>query len=72
MFSLVFSYNAVASTQYLYQPTGKYGVGFADFHWINPNECPDFNFNGENQDDFSPYNINHCHEIMVRIYYGVF
>lgn len=54
---------------YLYKPTGQYGVGFKDFHWINQRVCPDFNFNGKNSQDFSSTNITHCHEMMVRIYY---
>ena len=54
---------------YLSKPTGQYGVGFEDFHWINKNACPDYNFNGKNQNDFSANNKNHCHEIMARIYY---
>lgn len=54
---------------FLKRPTGPYRVGFEDFHWINQNVCPDFNFNGKNQDDFSPNNIKYCHEIVTRIYY---
>lgn len=54
---------------YLSRPTGQYGVGFEDFHWMNENVCPDPNFNGKNQNDFSADNKNYCHEIMVRIYY---
>ena len=54
---------------FLKRPTGPYRVGFEDFHWINQNVCPDFNFNGKNQDDFSPDNSKHCHEIVARIYY---
>ena len=56
-------------TTYLKKPTGPYGVGFEDFHWVNQNACPDFNFNGKNQADFSPENTKHCHEIVARIYY---
>lgn len=51
------------------KPTGKYVVGFQDFHWINTNLCPDPNFNGKNLDDFSIDNKKYCHEIMARIYY---
>lgn len=54
---------------FLSKPTGEYGVGFQDFHWINKSMCPDPNFNGKNQIDFSSENKNHCHEVMVRIYY---
>ena len=54
---------------YLKKPTGQYGVGFEDFHWVNQNACPDVNFNGKNQDDFSQENTKHCHEIAARIYY---
>ncbi len=56
-------------TNYLKKPTGQYEVGFKDFYWVNQDLCPDFNFNGKNQDDFSPSNIKHCHEIVSRIYY---
>lgn len=58
-------------TNYLKKPTGQYGVGFQDFHWVNQAACPDVNFNGKNQADFSPANIKHCHEIVARIYYPV-
>jgi hypothetical protein len=58
-----------SNMDYLKKPTGSYNVGFEDFHWVNQNVCPDFNFNGKNQDDFSPNNIKHCHEIVTRIYY---
>lgn len=54
---------------YLAKPTGRYGVSFEDFHWINSNICPDPNFNGTNQKDFSADNKNFCHEIMARVYY---
>ncbi len=56
-------------TNDLKKPTGQYGVGFEDFHWVNQNACPDVNFNGKNQEDFSPWNTQHCHEIVARIYY---
>jgi hypothetical protein len=71
----VFSVYSVAKNipavkkNYLSQPTGEYGVGFQDFHWINTNICPDPNYNGKNKNDFSPKNKKLCHEIMVRIYY---
>jgi len=61
--------NALNLTNYLKQPTGQYGIGFEDFHWINQNACPDVNFSGKNQEDFSPGNTEHCHEIIARIYY---
>jgi len=56
---------------YLSRPTGQYGIGFEDFHWISTDTCPDFNFNGKNQADFSSNNRKHCHEIMMRIYYPI-
>ena len=56
---------------YLSRPTGQYGIAFEDFHWINHTSCPDPNFTGQNQEDFSPENKNFCHEIMVRIYYPI-
>jgi hypothetical protein len=58
-----------SSHHYLSKPTGPYGVGFEDFHWINQNICPDFIFNGKNPDDFSSDNSKHCHEIVARVYY---
>lgn len=54
---------------FLKHPTGPYSIGFEDFHWINHDACPDFNFIGKNQDDFSSGNTKHCHEVIVRIYY---
>lgn len=54
---------------FLVKPSGQYGVGFADFHWINQNACPDIYYNGKNSEDFSPENTDHCHEIVARIYY---
>jgi hypothetical protein len=59
----------VKAGNYLLEPTGKYVVGFQDFHWINTNICPDPNYSGKNTDDFSKKNRQFCHEIMVRIYY---
>ena len=53
---------------YLVKPTGQYNVTFKDYHWINKNICPDPNFNGHNQDDFSPDNKSFCRELMLRIY----
>ncbi|MGQ3892348.1 alpha/beta hydrolase [Legionella sp. CNM-4043-24] len=58
-----------STKKFLKRPTGAYHVGFEDVHWINQDACPDVNFNGKNQDDFSPNNIKRCHEIMARIYY---
>ncbi len=69
------TYNTTSVAQslnsYLSKPSGQYGVAFEDFHWINQNNCPDFNFNGTNQDDFSPNNTSYCHEIVTRIYYPI-
>lgn len=59
----------IPSNTYLTKPTGQYGVGFEDFHWINQSACPDLNYNGKNQNDFSATNKKHCHEITARIYY---
>lgn len=64
------SYSSKSNTNsYLSQPTGQYGVGFEDFHWINKDVCPDPLFNGKNKEDFSQENKNYCHEVIVRIYY---
>ncbi len=65
----LFSADPPNKTNYLKKPTGQYGVGFENFHWVNQNACPDVNFNGKNQADFSPGNAKHCHEIVARIYY---
>ncbi|WP_058514882.1 hypothetical protein [Legionella santicrucis] len=62
---------SLLETSYLMKPTGRYGIGFKDYHWINHQICPDFNFNGKNQDDFSAENTKHCHEIMARVYYPI-
>jgi hypothetical protein len=61
--------NSRSIDNYLLKPTGQYNVGFENFHWINKSICPDPNFNGKNQKDFSPDNKNFCREMMVRIYY---
>ncbi len=67
---LPFSKDAIASNNnYLLKPTGKYQVGFRDYHWINTTKCPDTNYKGNNKNDFSSKNIQFCREIMVRIYY---
>lgn len=63
------SFKRLPEDSYLMKPTGAYGIGFKDYHWINHQVCPDFNFNGKNQGDFSSENPAHCHEIMARIYY---
>jgi pimeloyl-ACP methyl ester carboxylesterase len=57
------------TSPYLVKPTGKYGVGYQDFHWINTKLCPDPFYNGKNQSDFSQNNRKYCREVMVRIYY---
>ncbi len=54
---------------YLLKPSGEYCVSFEDIHLLNTTLCPDPNFNGKNDADFSSGNKVHCHEIMVRIYY---
>jgi len=64
------SYQLNESNNYLAKPTGQYGVGFQDFHFQDNNRCPDVFYKaGINESDFSPTNINHCREIMVRVYY---
>lgn len=64
-----FSLHTIAGTAYLAKPTGPYRVGFKEFRWINKSICPDFNYSGKNQSDFSPTNKKHCHEMSLRIYY---
>lgn len=67
--------NIPITSSYLVKPTGPYGVGFKDYHYINTNICPDANYiPNTNESYFSPGNqgglgTNFCHEIMVRIYY---
>lgn len=57
-------------SRFFIKPTGQYGVGFQDFHWINKDGGTDFNYDGTNNDDFSPDNQErHYHEIVSRIYY---
>ena len=72
LYAILFGHTTMASqpiTDYLFKPTGKYGVAFKDFHWINNNICPDLNFSKENQQYFSSDNKKYCHELMVRVYY---
>lgn len=72
IYGLLFSYSSLAKspfTHYLLKPTGQYAVAFKDLHLVNHNSCPDLNSSKANQDDFSPENKKHCHEIMLRIYY---
>jgi len=59
----------IAENPYLAKPKGPYQVSFKDYHYINTKICPDANYTSSNQSYFSPDNPNHCHEIMVRIYY---
>lgn len=54
---------------YLFKYTGKYGVSFKDLHFVNDTVCPDPNFSKENLKEFSADNKNHCHELMIRVYY---
>lgn len=65
------------NTTYLAKPSGPYGVGFKDYHYINTAICPDPNYiPNVNESNFSPGNqggsgTNFCHEIMARIYYPI-
>lgn len=67
--------SANSQPSFLAKPTGKYGIGFRDYHYINTNICPDINYVPSiNESYFSPGNqggsgTNFCHEIMVRVYY---
>ena len=54
---------------FLAKPTGQYGVGFKDIHFQDNSRCPDLLSPQAKDSDFSPENINHCREIMVRVYY---
>lgn len=55
----------------LQKPTGEYGVGFQDFHWVDQKNCPDiFYEKGKNEKDFSVQNRKRfCREIMARVYH---
>jgi dienelactone hydrolase len=55
----------------LQKPTGEYGIGFQDFHWVDQKNCPDiFYEKGKNEKDFSVENRKQfCREIMLRVYY---
>lgn len=57
------------SINVLLRPSGQYGVAFEDLHWLNTNICPDLQFSEKNENDFSPDNKRHCHELMLRVYY---
>ena len=67
--------NVFASTQniesnYLLPPTGVYGIGYQDITLVNPQLCPDKLYvKHVNESDFSPENDQHCHEMMLRVYY---
>ena len=70
--AILFSHTNMASqltTHYLLRPTGQYGIGFKDFHWMNKNICLDPSFSIENKQYFGSNNKKYCHELMVRIYY---
>lgn len=55
---------------YLLQPTGKYGIGYQDISLTNPRLCPDYFYeHGLTTEDYSAENHQHCHEIMLRVYY---
>lgn len=64
--------NEITNNSFLSKPTGEYGVGFKDFHWINKNICPDPMYTGKNKSDFSKNNSKYCHEIVARVYYPIF
>ncbi len=72
LYGILFSHITIASQpmdDYLLKPTGKYGVGFKDLHWVNNNICPDPRFSEKNKNEFSHDNKRHCHELMIRVYY---
>lgn len=55
---------------FLVQPTGSFGVGYQDVFVMNDKICPDkFYKKNRNESDFSLNNPNHCHEIILRIFY---
>jgi hypothetical protein len=55
--------------RFLYEPTGKYKVGFKDFLWVNKSRCPDPSAPKGRSAYFSKKNKKHCREVIVRIYY---
>lgn len=62
--------NNVHNTNFMLEPTGKYGVGYQDIFLLNNEICPDaFYKKNINENDFSANNKKHCHEIVLRVYY---
>lgn len=72
--NLLVAYNCYGEMNYLLNnylasPSGKYNVGFKDFHWINSNACPTMFLKYVNKKNFSKSNKKYCDEINVRFYY---
>lgn len=63
----VWAYSSV--NNFLLQPSGEYSIAYEDLHWINNNICPDPQMSNVNESEFSQANIQHCHELMIRLYY---
>lgn len=62
--------NNMQNPNFLFKPTGNYGVGYQDIFLVNTDICPDaFYKKNSNESDFSPNNKNYCHEVALRIYY---
>jgi hypothetical protein len=57
------------TVSFLTKPTGQYGVGFKNIHFVDQSRCPDEFYHPDTASDYSPGNKNHCREIMVRVYY---
>lgn len=56
----------------LLTPTGPYSFKVQDIFLVNHHLCPDtFYKKNTNERDFSPTNKQHCHEIMLRVYYPI-
>lgn len=73
---LLMQLSAVAENchEYLTKPTGYFGVGYQDYHWIDEHNCPGDAqysgfYNGHNAGDFSKDNAKFCRELMVRVYF---
>ncbi|WP_186648906.1 hypothetical protein [Fluviispira vulneris] len=56
-------------TSYLLPPSGEFFVGYIDKHIINTSMCPSPYYLEKTKVYFSPHNLKHCNEILLRIYY---
>lgn len=61
---------SIASSSYLFQPTGKYAVGMKKIQLINQSICPD-PFYRESDKEFYTHNknFNHCHMLHLYLFF---